>query len=447
MAFSRRDFLKVATISATASPLSWMQALAAPGDDYRALVCIFLFGGNDGNNLLIPSDSDTYATYATSRGSMALAASSLNALGTAASQGGRAYGLHSSLAAIAPLYQQGKLAFVANMGTLVVPMSKNDYQKKLKRRPDSLFSHSDQTNQWQTAQSTDIAITGWGGRLIDAAAATNGTVTVPAFMSLAGSTLFGAGKQSSPLVVPSNGTFGLSGTGTSAAQKARIEGLNNILALDANNALGAASAKVLQQAIISAGLINPIMQANSATITTAFTGVSSGLATQLKGVAKLIEARVSTGIKRQVFFVSLGGFDTHSRQLTNQQGLFAQLGPAMKAFYDATVALGVADKVTTFTSSDFSRTLKPNSDGTDHAWGNHQMVLGGAVKGGDVYGTFPSLALNGVDDIDGSGRFVPTTSVDQFAATLANWFGVSGADLNAVLPNLKQFSKTNLGFV
>lgn len=447
MSFSRRDFLRAATISATASPLGWMQALAATTEDYRALVCVFLSGGNDGNNLLIPADADTYATYVASRTSLALSAGGVAPLGSAASQAGRSYTAHAALAPIAPLYQQGKLAFVANMGTLVAPMTVTQYKKNTAQRPDALFSHSDQQNQWQTAQSTGIAITGWGGRMADALLAKNAGVTVPALMSLSGSTLFGAGKLTAPLVVPARGTFGLSGTGTTGVAKVRMDALAQVLGLDKSNALVSASGGVLANAITSAALINPIMQANSAAITTAFTGLNTNIADQFKGVAKLIEARAATGIKRQVFFVSIGGFDTHSNQISVQQTQLSQLGAAMKAFYDATVALGISENVTTFTASDFSRTLKPNSGGTDHAWGNHQIVMGGAVKGGDVYGTFPSLVLNGPDDIDGSGRFVPTTSVDQYAATLASWFGVSAGDLSSVLPNLSRFAKTNLGFV
>lgn len=447
MSFSRRDFLRAATISATASPLGWMQALAAPTEDYRALVCVFLFGGNDGNNLLIPADSDTYATYVASRTSLALPASGVTALGSAVSQAGRSYSIHSALAPIAPLYQQGKLAFVANMGTLVGPMTVTQYKKNTAQRPDALFSHSDQQNEWQTAQPLGIAITGWGGRMADAMLAKNAGVTVPALMSLSGSTLFGAGKMTSPLVVPARGTFGLSGSGTTGVAKVRMDALAQVLGIDKSNALVSASGAVLSNAVTSAALINPIMQANSAAITTAFTGLNTNIADQFKGVAKLIEARAATGIKRQIFFVSIGGFDTHSNQISVQQTQLTQLGAAMKAFYDATVALGVSENVTTFTSSDFSRTLKPNSGGTDHAWGNHQMVMGGAVKGGDVYGTFPSLVLNGPDDVDGSGRFVPTTSVDQYAATLASWFGVAPGDLATVLPNLSRFTKTNLGFV
>ncbi|MCX7176383.1 MAG: DUF1501 domain-containing protein [Proteobacteria bacterium] len=449
MSFSRRDFLKLAALSSAAAPWGWMPALAATPatDDYRALVCIFLYGGNDGNNLLIPTDSAGYAAYAGARGSLALQASDLATLGAAASQGGKSFALHSGLSPIAPLYLQGKLAAVANVGTLVNPMTAADYRAKTKQRPFSLFSHSDQQHQWQSAESAVLSATGWGGRIADAVLSSNAQVTVPALMSIAGSSLFNNGKHTAPLVIPGSGTFGLKDNGTSAAAKARNSGLAQLLGLDQGNALVSASANVITQAIASSVLVNPIIQGTSATISPAFAGLSSSIATQLMMVAKLIEARATTGLKRQVFYVALNGFDTHSNQLNVQQTLFGQLGPAMLAFYNATVALGVADKVTSFTMSDFSRTLKPNSSGTDHAWGNHHLVLGGAVKGGDVYGAFPTLALNGADDADGAGRWVPTTSVDQYAATLASWLGVSTGDLATVLPNLSRFASSNIGFV
>ncbi|WP_374348944.1 DUF1501 domain-containing protein [Chitinimonas sp.] len=448
MTFSRRDFLKAATLSAAAAPWGWMQALATTPatDDYKALVCIFLYGGNDGNNMLVPSDSG-YTAYAAARGTLALPSTGLAALGSAASQGGKSFALHPALAPIAPLYQQGKLATLANVGTLVFPMTAAQYRARSKQTPYSLFSHSDQQHQWQSAESVSQTVTGWGGRIADAVLSSNGAATVPALMSIAGSSLFNNGKQTAPLVVPSSGSFGLRDNGSSTAAQTRNATLAKILGIDTGNPLVGASGNLLSQAIANAALINPIIQGSSATVSAAFSGVSGSLATQLAIVAKLIEQRAATGLKRQVFYVSLGGFDTHSNQLNVQQTLLGQLGNAMSAFYNATVALGLADKVTTFTVSDFARTLKPNSTGTDHAWGNHQLIMGGAVKGGDVYGSFPTLQLNGPDDADGGGRWVPTTSVDQYAATLASWLGVSAGDLQTVLPNLSRFASSNLGFV
>jgi uncharacterized protein (DUF1501 family) len=449
MSFTRRDFLKAASLSAAAAPWGWMQALAATPatDDYKAIVCIFLYGGNDGNNMLIPTDSAGYAAYAATRGALALPSTGLATLGTAARQGGKAFALHPGLAPIAPLYAQGKLAVIANVGTLVYPMTAADYRAKAKQTPYSLFSHSDQQHEWQSTNTTTQAVTGWGGRIADAVLSTNAAASVPALMSISGSSLFNNGKRTSPLVLPSSGTFGLKDAGTSNTIVTRNAGLAQALGLDGGNPLVGAAGNVLSQAITNANLVNPILQGTSATVSGAFSGVSGSLASQLAVVAKLIEARATTGLKRQVFYVSLGGFDTHSNQLNVQQTLLSQLGAAMSAFYNATVALGVADKVTTFTVSDFARTLKPNATGTDHAWGNHHLIMGGAVKGGDVYGTFPTLALNGPDDADGGGRWVPTTSVDQYAATLASWLGVSAGDLSTVFPNLSRFATSNLGFV
>ncbi|MBV8464548.1 MAG: DUF1501 domain-containing protein, partial [Burkholderiales bacterium] len=414
--------------------------------NYRALVCVFLYGGNDGNNMLIPTDSSTYAAYAGVRGSLALPNQGLATLGAAAHQGGMNFALHPALSAIAPLYQQGAMAAVANVGTLIHPMTAASYRAKSVQTPYSLFSHSDQQHQWQSSQSSQPALTGWGGRVADRLAGLNGQVTLPAVTSVAQSNVFGNGQSSSPLVVPSSGSFGLKDTSGSAAA-ARNAAIANLLGLDVSNNLVSASSTLLSNAIAASNLVNPILQNTSPTIATSFSGLNTNIAQQLMTVAKLIEARATTGLSRQIFFVSLNGFDTHSNQLNVQQSLFSQLGAALAAFYNATVALGVDSQVTTFTASDFARTLRPNSTGTDHAWGNHHLVIGSAVKGGDVYGTFPTLALNGPDDADGSGRWVPTTSVDQYAATLASWLGVSSSDLAIALPNLSSFASTNIGFV
>lgn len=447
MNLSRRDFLKLAAWSTAASQLSWMQALAAPTGGYKALVCVFLYGGNDGNNTVIPIDSAGYSAYSSVRGALALPSSGLATLGTAASQGGKAFALHPALAPIAPLYQQGAMAIVANVGPLVTPMTVADYKGHAKPVPYSLFSHSDQQHQWQSSQSTAPSSTGWGGRAIDALLSTNGAVSIPALMSLAGSTVFNNGAQTAPLVLPASGSFGLRDSGSSAAANARNAGLAQLLGLDQGNYVVAAASAALSHAITSSTVVNPILQNTSPTISTAFSGLTTSIASQLKAVAKLLEARSTTGLQRQVFFVSLNGFDTHSNQLNVQQTLFGQLAPALLAFYNATSALGLAGQVTTFTASDFSRTFRPNSSGTDHAWGNHHLVIGDAVRGGDIYGTFPTLKLNGPDDVDGSGRWVPTISVDQYAATLASWLGVSSSSMNQVLPNLAAFGSSNIGFV
>ena len=224
--------------------------------------------------------------------------------------------------------------------------------------------------------------------------------------------------------------------------------LNTLLGIDRDNALVAAASDISSQAIGLSATVNPILATTSSLLTNAFSGVTSTIASQLLAIAKLIEARAATGASRQIFFASLSGFDTHNNELTTQQQLFDQLSPALNAFYNATVALGVADSVTTFTLSDFGRTFSPAAGGgTDHAWGNHHIILGGAVKGGSIYGTYPTLQLNGPDDAELEGRWIPTSSVDQYGATLATWFGASDTQLNVIFPNLAKFTSRNLGFM
>jgi uncharacterized protein (DUF1501 family) len=289
--------------------------------------------------------------------------------------------------------------------------------------------------------------TGWGGRLADVMAPRAGR-SFPIVTSTAGVSLFVTGATSGPLAIPTSGSFGLAGFGAGAASKARRAALTTLLGLDRDNALVAAAADITQQADALSATVNPILASTSPTLAGAFGGLTSSIARELLAVAKLIEAQVATGAKRQIFFVSLGGFDTHNNELATQQTLFGQLSPALQAFYDATVALGMADKVTTFTLSDFGRTLQPAAGGgSDHAWGNHHLIMGGAVQGGKLYGQYPQLVLGGPDDAEKEGRWIPTTAVDQYGATLARWFGASPDDLATVFPNLARFAPGDLGFL
>ena len=278
----------------------------------------------------------------------------------------------------------------------------------------------------------------------------NGNNTFPVLTSIAGSTLYTTGNSQSPLSIPaSGGSFSLSGlSGTDAASKARATALNSLLLQGKDHMLVKAAAEQTEQAIALSAKVNPIITATNSSVANLFTTTGNNLAAQLLQVAKLIEARAAIGLSRQIFFVSLGGFDTHNNQINTQQTLLGYVGSAMKSFYDATAALGVANNVTTFTLSDFGRTFKPAAGGgSDHAWGNHHMVMGGAVKGGAMYGTFPVQQLGGVDDVSSEGRWLPTTSVDQYAATLATWFGVPASGLATVAPNIGAFANKNLGFV
>lgn len=413
-------------------------ALAAPGD-YRALVCLFLLGGNDGNNTVVPYDD--YASYQKVRGtSLNLPKETLLKVGAASQKA--AFGLHPALAEIHPLYEQGKLAVVANTGPLAVPITRAEYAAGAPR-PDSLFSHSDQQALWQAAvsSSTDpYARTGWGGRTADLLASSNGTA-FPMVVSTSGVPLFGTGERARPLVPGTS----LSGFGTDAASKARYAALRKLLALDTGATL------VDEQSVITENAIEDLDDLVAALAkgpkpATAFP--TSALGRQLQTVAQVIAVRDTLKLSRQVFFVSHGSFDTHAGQLNTQQNLLSQASQALAAFHAATVELGVEGAVTTFTLSDFGRTFQPNSGGgTDHAWGSHQLVLGGAVKGGDFYGKYPTLALSGPDDAATEGRWIPTTAVDQYAATLVRWFGVPPSQLGAVFPNLGRFASADLGFL
>ena len=450
----RRNTLKALSAGALASGLNgftlpFANAQTAPSD-YKALVCIFLFGGNDGNNMIIPTDAAGYAAYSGIRSvdsGINIAQSEL--LTFKPSNSSSTYGFHPSLSAIHPLFGQGKLAVIANAGPLVAPITKAQYVAGI-NRPDQLFSHSDQQAQWQSGVSDQPSRTGWGGRLADSVASMNGSNTFPVLTSIAGSTLYTTGNAQSPLSIPaSGGTFTLSGlTGTDAGTRARAAALNALLLQGKDHLLVKAAAEQTEQAIALSAKVNPIITATNSSVANLFTTTGNNLAAQLLQVAKLIEARATIGLSRQIFFVSLGGFDTHSNQINTQQTLLGYVGAAMKSFYDATAALGVANNVTTFTLSDFGRTFKPAAGGgSDHAWGNHHMVMGGAVKGGAMYGTFPVQQLGGVDDVSIEGRWLPTTSVDQYAATLATWFGVPASGLATVAPNIGAFANKNLGFV
>ena len=447
MNLSRRQFLKLAGMAAATElfPWGWTEAMAASNEDYKALICVFLLGGNDGNNMIVPYDIDSYAGYSSIRAALALPRNSLLPV-SPPSQSGKSFGLHPALQNLLPLWQQGRMAVQCNVGTLVAPITVTDYKNNRSLRPDSLFSHADQQNQWQTSESTQTSRTGWGGRIADRLAGAAGIINVPMILSLAGTNAFGSGATTSPLSLPASGSFGLSGT-TSVINSAALQ---TLLTLDRGNGLTDALSGITQTAISSSAVLNPILTAPVSASLASFNGLTSSNSTakQLLAVAKLIQARQTLGIKRQIFFVSQGGYDTHSNQLVVQNSLLSDLGSALAAFYGATQALGIADKVTTFTASDFARALRTSSgSGTDHAWGNHQIIIGDSVRGGDFYGKFPTLALNGPDDVDGSGRWLPTISVDQYAATFASWFGVAASDLSIVLPHLAGFQSSNLGFM
>jgi uncharacterized protein (DUF1501 family) len=466
MATSRRDFLRTSACAlggmALASSVDSFGAIHAmtpqSATDYKALVCIFMNGGNDGNNLLL--DLNQYSAYSSARSGAGLAIAQSGAGGflpLSPSSGG-SYGLHPSMPEIQSLFGQGRVSILANNGPLVEPLSRTTYQNGTGKKPLQLFSHSDQVGLFQTAIADNVSQTGWGGRVADKTLALNGGATFPQNVSIAGINLFLTGIDTRQLAVADSNTtlanvLQLTMTGTASEQASRLTSFNELRGYDNNFKLLKAASDTRTSAIQTDNALSSV----NPTLVTAFPNTSLGR--QLRQIALLIKACTdpTTGInmKRQIFFAQIGGFDTHSTQLTGQAALLTQVSQAMSAFYTATVELGVQNNVTTFTLSDFGRTLQPAGTGaqagSDHAWGNHHLIMGGSVLGNRIFGTYPTLALGGPDDTDGGisprGRWIPTTSVEQYAATLATWYGLSTSDLPAVFPLISRFPNSNLGFV
>jgi uncharacterized protein (DUF1501 family) len=444
----RRDFLRRAACAAVGSTavastvwdLRLMNAAVGQStgvNDYKALVCIFLYGGNDGNNLIVPTDSATYSAYNSIRPGLSIPQNQLVPI-TAANPDGHTYGFHPACPELAQLFNQGKLAALWNVGTLCVPTTRAQFQAQSVPLPGQLFSHNDQQVQWQTSLSDIQSRTGWGGRMADLLHTLNTNATVSMSMTVAGANVWEVGNVVSQYNMSTGGSIGLD-----AITPERMAAVRAMLNSPHSNLFERAYAQTMTRGLDNDVLIKSAL-ASATPVNTVFPETTLGK--QLKMIAKLISARNGLKHKRQIFFTSVLGYDLHGGQAGPHHDLLRELSTAMKAFYDATVELGVASNVTTFTGSDFGRTLATNGGGSDHGWGNHQLIMGGAVRGQRTYGQFPTIALNGPND-SGLGRWIPTVSVDEYSATLAKWFGVSGTNLYTILPNLSRFTRTDLGFM
>ena len=444
---TRRGLIRIGAASVGSlalRPFGLLPGLAQSGPDYRALVCVFLFGGNDSNNMVIPMDDASYQAYTSIRGNLALTGSALTAPVTSVS--GEPYAFHADLADVASLFASKELAVVANVGSLVQPLTRAVYQAQQAPIPLNLFSHSDQQLQWQTSVAQGHSPTGWAGRAADYVASQNiNSSQFPTFFSVAGNTLEGAGAQTQPVALGPGQSLALTGFNQSAASQARWNALNSLLAIDTGMTLVQAANNTLANSITDAQSLSNALSKGTP-LQTQFPKTSLGA--QLQQVAEIIAVQSILGMQRQIFFCSLGGFDTHTNEIATHQNLYPQVSQALAAFYSATQELGMAQNVTTFTESDFSRTFQPTSgNGSDHAWGSHHLVLGGAVQGGQVYGQFPTFELAGPNDADVRGRWIPTTSIDQYGATLCSWFGIPSAALATIFPNLVNFSTPTLKFL
>lgn len=458
---SRREFLRRAgalSLLRSAGPLGLQlagigaAAASSQPDDYRAIVCLFMYGANDGHNTVIPLEGDAYKTYAAARSVIALPRDRLLAL--PAGQAGRtpALGLHPELGPLQSLYQRGSAAILANVGPLVVPIKDAASFKGTNiARPPKLFSHNDQQAIWQ-AFSPEGAKIGWGGRIADLLAAQNGKHLFTA-ISAAGNATFLASDKTIQYQISNSGAIGFNrvSAGNLFGSAKGAEALRAQIAAAQGELFAQEYGAVVNRSIEAHGLVSGALAKlleSDPRVALPPELQQDKLAQQLRIVARMIGVRDDENIqqRRQIFFVAINGFDTHDHQLNKQGELLRSVAQSIAYFQESMEELGVADKVTLFTASDFGRALLSNGDGSDHGWGSHHFIVGGAVRGGQVYGQFPEVALNTSTDV-GNGRLLPTTAVDQYAATLARWMGVADRDLPLVLPNIGNFATSDLGFM
>ena len=451
---NRRDFLRTSGAAAAAASfaatpgLAWSQGVGttAPFPDYKALVCVFLHGGNDSFNMVVPNTTAEYNVYAASRQNLAIAQQDLLPINPVSqTPGSNPFGFHPSMPGLQNLFETGKAAVVANVGPLVEPTTRDQFFNQSVILPSQLFSHNDQQDQWHSLKGAGTSKTGWAGRIADLIRTSVASQQMATNASLNGTTLYQSADETIAYVMGQDGPLPFTGFSNDPNDVTYDQKLAFMRIVEAqyDSVYERAFAEIQRRAIETADVVAAAIE-NSPVLTTVFP--NSPLGRQLETVAKLIGSRDSLAMQRQIFFVGIGGFDSHDDQNQNQPGLLGGVSDAITAFYDATVELNVADAVTTFTQSDFGRTLTSNGDGTDHAWGGNQLVVGDSVIGQDFYGSYPLLQIGGPDDV-GGGRMIPTTSADQFAATLAKWFGVPDVDLDIVAPHIGNFVQRDLGFM
>ena len=483
---TRREFLRDSacglTAAAMVSSLDRLSAVNAMvqqqpevAADYKALVCVFLNGGSDGNNMVVPytgySDANGYDATRTASG-LAIPKSALVQI-SPPNTGGNVFGLHPNLSpevanagqlpGLLGPWNQGKLAILCNYGSLLQPTSKAQYQSNSGGafRPYQLFSHSDQVNQQMTSICKTTGQTGWGGRVADNTGSLNGVTILPMSISVSGTNLFETGVNTRQLSIGTGAlqtVLNLNWNGPASANPfTNGSSFRQLLGFDTSQALIKGASDTTNQALSADQTLNQPDPVLTATFPT------TGIGNQLKQIAKLIKIKDTLGMKRQIFFCSIGGFDTHTNETSadptvpngsgGQGNLLTQFSQAARAFYDEMGFQGNTNSVTLFTISDFGRTFQPSgsgpaSVGSDHAWGSHAFIMGGAVLGGTFYGTYPTLDVNGPNDDGGKrGRWIPTTSIDQYGATLAAWYGLPANLLTTVFPNLSKFPTQNLGFL
>ncbi len=461
--WSRRNFLGTMSCAALGSTtllsslmdLKLASAMAAsspyPLNNYKALVCILLAGGNDSYNMLVPRGAGEYAEYAAIRSTLALPQGDLLPI-TPSTSDGKLYGLHPSMPEVQQLFGDGNLAFVSNVGTLIEPTIKSQVESNTAKLPLGLLSHSDQIQQWQTSIPHQRSALGWGGRMADILQSLNTNQQVSMSISMSGNNLYQSGAATTAYSVdPAEGQGkSIWGYGNTADgwDMLRTNAVDNLMSQTYQNIFEQTYANTIKDSQAASDMFNAAI-GSITPLTSTFS--DNGLSSSMEMIAKTISARNALGACRQTFFVVYGGWDHHDEVINNQAAMLAVVSTAMKEFYDATVELGLENDITTFSISDFARTLTSNGNGSDHAWGGNAMVMGGAVNGGDIYGTYPDLYAGNPLDLE-RGVLIPTTSADEYFAELALWFGVSPSDLPLIFPNIGNFYSTTssnppLGFL